>query len=309
MSMVVFSSQRPIGRAENITALYNAYQGEKKFIQLDWWRHSPEIAGADLMVTDEIPAESPGKVIFIQHGMTGSKYYGLDQPRAYATREQTSLITYAITQSEASISLMAKQLALPENRILALGMPRTDQYYGAHKGDGRTGYADKIVYLYAPTYRQRQEEASVSVDFDALDMMLSDDEVLLVKPHMLTPRIISGYYRHIMEVSNKEPSTPYLMDCDALITDYSSIMFDAYVMRRPVVLFSKDNGYLKSRGMYYRYPSDYSGYFADNERDLIKTARAALWSDDDDKRREFFASKCDGHSIERIIKLIDEVKK
>ena len=306
--MVIFTSQRPIGRAENITALYNAYQGDKKFIQLDWWRHSSEIAGADLMVTDEIPAESPGKVIFIQHGITGSKYYGLDQPRAYATREQTNLITYAVTQSEASVPLMAKQLGLPEDRVLALGMPRTDLYYGVHKGDGRTGYADKIVYLYAPTYRQRQEEAHVAVDFDALDMMLSDDEVLLVKPHMLTPKIISGYYRHITEISNKEPSMPFLIDCDALITDYSSIMFDAYVMRRPVVLFSKDDGYLRSRGMYYRYPSDYSRYFADNERDLIKTARAALWTDGDDKRREFFASKCDGHSIERIIKLIDEVK-
>ena len=102
-----------------------------------------------------------------------------------------------------------------------------------------------------------------------------------------------------------EPSTKYLMQMDALVTDYSSIMFDAMVMRKPYVLFANDrNAYMTTRGMYYTYPDDYGPYFCNDEADLIPMLETAEWNDECEYSREFYVGACDGHSVERTVNLI-----
>lgn len=310
MRPVLFTSQRDLVRAENIKAVYDAYNGPKDFIKLNIWRTNTDIISGKyrVMVTDEIPAISPGIVIMIGHGIAGTKLYGLDQPRPYADRANARLINYVITQSNEPVMIhqVAKQHGVTESKVLPLGMARTDAYYGKHKGEGGTGYGDRILYLYAPTYKSKYESSDTRIDWRAIDAALTDDEILIVKPHMITKSILTERYKHIVQVSSDIPSTPYLIDCDVLITDYSSIMQDALVLRRPVVLFTKDLKYLSRRGMYFKYPDDYSRYYAVNESELIRYIRAAVWTDADEKRRRFFVPACDGHSTARIIKLIQE---
>lgn len=309
MLPVLFTSQRPLERCENIKAVYEAYDGPKEFIKLDWYRRSDAIKSGKyaVMVTDEIPTASPGTVIMINHGITGNKLYGLDQPNRYATLEQCKLITYAVTTSPELIPLMSKQLATPEERVLSLGLPRTDAYKGKAKGEGGTGLTDKRVYLFAPTYRGKSERSYTVINWRLIDELLTVDELLLIKPHMLTNNVVDAGYEHIKYVSNKEPSTPYIIDCDVLITDYSSIMLDGLTAYRPVVLFSKDNVYLRARGMYYQYPEAYSSYYCKTERELVDMIRSAVWTKTDDERRAFFASACDGNSTRRVIDLIKRV--
>lgn len=311
MRPVLFTSQRDLSRCENIRTVYEAYDGEKAFVKLNLWRQDPAITSGkyDVMVTDEIPALTPGKVIVIGHGIAGTKLYGLDQPRPYANRNNTRLITYVVTQSTEPkmLAQVAQQHGVTESQVLPLGMPRTDSYYGKKKGDGGTPYGDKVMYLYAPTYRGRSEQSDTPIYWDTIDELLNDNEVLLVKPHMLTKSILDKTYRHIIEIPNSEPSTPYLIDCDVLITDYSSIMQDALVLRRPLVLFTKDNKYLTARGMYFRYPDFYTSYYAVNEYELVTMLRSCVWTDKDEQRRGFFVPTCDGHATERVIKLIKEV--
>lgn len=309
MDPVLFTSQRDLSRAENIRTVYRAYDGPKDFIKLDYWRRSTEITSGKykVMVTDEIPAQSPGKVILIGHGIAGTKLFGLDQPRPYATRANTALITYVITQSPDLVAQVAKQHGVELAQVLPLGMARTDAFYNVSKGDGGTGYSDKRVYLYAPTYRQKQERTFTVIDWQAIDSRLNDNEIMLVKPHMLTPSILTGSYRHIKEISNKEPSTPYIIDCDVLLTDFSSILMDGLAARKPVVLFSKDNSYLSSRGMYFSYPEDYSEYYCDNEYALVDILRRAVWTKAAEDKRRFFVPTSDGRATERLIQLIQEV--
>lgn len=309
MYPVLFTSQRHLCRAENIKTVYDAYKGPKEFIRLDWWRHAAEIRSGRyrVMVTDEIPAESPGKVILIGHGIAGTKFYGLDEPLPYETRENAELITYVITQSPELVTQVAKQHGVEPSQVLPLGMARTDAFINAAKGQGGTGYDHKRVYLYVPTYRRREERTFTSIDYGVINELLNDDELLLVKPHMLTRGQLSGDYAHIREISNAEPSTPYIIDCDVLITDYSSIMMDGLAARRPVVLFSKDNSYLSTRGMYFQYPEFYSEYYAANEYDLIRVLRQAEWTPAAEKKRQFFVPTSDGKATDRVIKLIEEV--
>ena len=308
--MVLFTSNRPLNRAENIRALYEGYDGDKFFYRVNPFISNPELTSSKhkLRVSDEYISASPGKCLFIGHGFPSGKKVGLNQPYPYYRRENARLITYAIAPSENLIELVARQCGIPTEKVLPLGMPRTDAYIGKVKGDGGTQYGTKRMYLFAPTYRTKEEGALPEIDWRHIDSRLTDDEVMIVKPHMMTKHILHGHYRRIIEVSSELPSTPWLIDCDVLITDYSTILFDAHILRKPVILFEKKDGYLQSRGMEMSYPDDYASRYCRSEDDLISLCRFADGQGEADRRcLEYTAGACDGHSVERIANLIGEM--
>ncbi|MDO5131441.1 MAG: CDP-glycerol glycerophosphotransferase family protein [Eubacteriales bacterium] len=310
MSKVLFTSRRPLGRCENITAVYDAYDGEKDFILENWRNPSPRIfsGGYSLMVADEFCPWSPGKSILIGHGISGGKSYGLLQPNPYHTAKNARLIDYVVCTSEATISLEAMQSGVPDSRVLPLGMPRTDAYFGKKKGDGGTFLAGKRAYLFAPTFRNPHEPPMPEYDWKLIDSMLTDDEVFVVKPHMVTEHILEGKYRHVVEASAMEPSGPYLIDCDVLITDYSTIMLDAHILKKPVILFEKEPGFVGRRGLWLPYPDGYASRYCTMECELIQRARAANGQRElDILCRERTAGACDGHSTERVVNLIRSI--
>ena len=305
---VLFTSNRPFLRAENIRAVFEEYEGSKVFMQIDPYKPNPELTSPDfsMRVTDEFIGKSPGKAVMIGHGIAGGKLYGLDQPYPYHRRRNAKLLTRVITTSEDMIPLVAKQSGVPEAHVLALGMPRTDAYFDKRKGDGGTELAGKRSYLYVPTYRTREETPLPRVDWKWLDGQLHDDELLAVKPHPVTKTILpEGEYKHIIELPYHKTSAQYLYDCDVVITDFSSIMFDAYLLEKPVVLFEKRKGYLKTRGMYFDYPGGYSSRYCTDEHDLPDVLRDA--TDLGRIERECIrkvAGACDGHSSRRVCELI-----
>ena len=312
MKTALFTSNRELIRAENITALYDWYDESKEFIRTRPGTQDDRLSSTKyaIRICDEFIGSSPGKAIMIGHGLAGAKTFGLDQPFPYHAKNRARLLTWVITTSEEMIPITARQSGVPESRVLPLGMPRTDLYFGRKKGDGGTPFANKRVYLYVPTFRNRNEGRLPKIDWRKLDSMLTDDEMFIVKAHMVTGSILNcpvGTYRHIVEASSQAPSTPYLLDCDVVITDYSSIMLDAHILRKPVVLFEKELGYTSSRGMYLKYPDDYSSRYCQTDRELVDMIRRARGQGDVEKRcLERTAGACDGHSRERIANLIKE---
>lgn len=298
MKPVLFVSLRPLNRAENIKAVYDAYDGEKEFVQVGIREKIPGLHRYDLMVADELPNESPGKCIFIGHAMGAGKTYGFDQPWPYF--KDPDLLTYAVTSSQEMVPLIAGQLRLPEEKVLPLGLPRTDAYFGAVK-EGSL-YKE---HLYVPTFRRRYD--SWMPEMNWIQAYIPDDHRLTVKLHPITGDVFRSVWENIRDVLPMEPSTPYLVNTDTVITDYSSIMFDAMVLRKPVILFAKDRyQYMEDRGMYYEYPYDYSDRYCETEEALVELMKTATWTDSDEEAREFFSGACDGHSTERVIKLIKE---
>ena len=309
MKKVLFTSRRPLGRCENITAVYNAYDGPKDFIQESWIKADPDprITSGEfqVMVCDEFVPYSPGALIMIEHGISGGKSYGLDQPAPYHRPEWAKLIDYAVCTSEDTIGLTARSRGISKSKVLPLGMPRTDAYIGKKKGDGGTFLAGKRAYLFAPTFRNRHEPPMPQYDWDYIDQNLTDDEILVVKPHMVTGKLLKGEYRHIVEVSSAEPSAPYLIDCDILITDYSTILFDGHLLRKPVVLFEKKKGFAEKRGMYFQYPEGYASRYVTTEAELLACLRGSTEQRETDLQcLERACSACDGHSTERVVDLI-----
>ena len=307
MKKVLFTSRRPLGRCENITAVYNAYDGPKDFIQESWKNHDPRITSGEfhVLVCDEFVPYSPGTLIMIEHGISGGKSYGLDQPNPYHRQEWAKLIDYAVCTSTDTVGLTARSRGIPESRVLPLGMPRTDAYVGKKKGDGGTFLAKKRAYLFAPTFRNRHEPPMPKYDWDYIDRNLTDNEILVVKPHMVTGTLLKGEYKHIVEVPSTEPSAPYLIDCDVLITDYSTILFDGHLLGKPVVLFEKKKGFAEKRGMYFPYPEGYASRYVATEEDLLACIRNAKGQQEADLQcLERACSACDGHSTERVVDLI-----
>lgn len=313
---VLFSCFRPIERAENIRAIYEAYKGHKKLIHSYDPGYQSEVTSGkyDLMVIDDFPSCTPGKCIVISHAIQGGKLYGHDQPGTpYYSPSVADRITCIVSAGHGAIDMWESSACVPCDRILPLGMPRTDQYIGKQKGDGHTLLAEKRTYLYVPTFRDKGETPFPDIDWDYIDEHLSYDEILAIKPHpwyyqYISKTITDKQYRHIIGIPGDEPSAPYLYDSDVIITDYSSIMFDAYLLNKPVVLFEKNPGYLQTRGMYLDYPDQYCSRYASNEEELINFLRNSysLRTAEKDCIRTV-ADMCDGHSCERICKLIDQL--
>ena len=315
---VLFVSQNPMPRCENMAALFSAYGGEKEFRCGADSMRTAESEGFAAVVCDCLPARIEGKCrcvsINIGHGMTGGKFYGLDEkgapwldPAAYAQTD------WAIATSEAGIPIVARQLGMPENRVLAYGMPRTDAYFGKRKGDGGTALSGKTAYLYAPTYRDPRIGGWLPrIDWGEVDNLLNDDEVLVAKRHYFTRgRLVDVDSQRIVEIPPDGPTAPYLIDCDVLLTDYSSVLFDAYVLGKPAVLTIDDMGaYLADRGMYHSYPMQYSKRWLiaeGHEQELVEMLREAArngMGDTERACRRLTAGACDGRSTERICNLI-----
>jgi len=313
---VLFVSQLPLGRCENLTAVWDMYDGDKEFALGQRHMRDAERLGYPVVVCDALPDLIEGKdkckSVVICHGMTGNKVYGLDEQRD-VDKEAFAQTDVATAASEASVPIVAKQLGIPEENVAAIGFPRTDAYFKMRKGDGGTFAAGKKAYLYAPTFRDHTKGGWLPlIDWELVDSMLDDDEVVVLKRHYFTRNpLLGSEFNHVVEVDPSEAITPYLVDCDVLVTDYSSTMTDAYLLGKPCVLVVDDmKEYLRDRGMYYQYPQTYSSRWLvaeGNEEKLVKYLREAA-SDGlgpvELGYRAVTAGACDGHSTERVCDLI-----
>ena len=310
MKPVLFASTKPLDRAENMSAVFHAYQGRKVHLQVDPWRRHPaiECGDFDLMVIDEYPTETPGKAILLWHAIDGGKTVGLLQPRPYFHASQSGLITRVVTSGTGTVDLVSRQDGVPVEAVMPLGTPRTDAYIGKRKGDGHTPLAGKRSYLYVPTYRSGDEPPIPSIDWDWLDRNMTDDELFVVKPHMMTKGILDRQRKHIREIPSSEPSAPYLYDCDVVVTDYSSIIFDGYLLGKPGILFEKRRGYVETRGMSMTYPDRYCSRYCTNEEELLHLCRSATDLTGVERNcLRTVADRCDGHATERVCRLIEEM--
>lgn len=318
VKMVLFSSDRPLDRAENLKAVWDAYDGPKEFMQ-----YIPSACAAlspkySVFVCDCTPQYSPTKgdvkTVFVSHGISGDKLYGLDKSEHH--RAGCSQVDYAICTTEYSKERVMSQIGLPADRVLPLGFPMTDRYVGKRKGDGGTVLsAFRRAYLYVPTWRAQGNPPLPRIDWEKLDAMMDDDEVIVVKRHMCTRDTLVGtHLAHVKEYDRSLTSVPFIIDCDVLATDFSSIMFDAYVMRKPVLLLVDGaDAYCESHGMYEDYPGFYSSRTVQaegNEKELLDALRGAFGAglgDVEQKCLETTAGVCDGHASERVAELIRSI--
>lgn len=121
------------------------------------------------------------------------------------------------------------------------------------------GFKEKELFVYMPTFRGKADavDKNDSVEeirgyLKRLDGLLKEKQILLVKLHPFVGNALSfSDYSHVLPFPDKYDTYEVLNACDALITDYSSVMYDYANTGRKIILFAYDlEEYMGSRGVY-----------------------------------------------------------
>lgn len=147
--------------------------------------------------------------------------------------------------------------------VLNCGYPRNSIFFDKAKAlevKERYNLTDKKVYVYMPTWRgiltdrkADEQKADILNKMRTIDSLLSDDQVLYVKMHVLVSRNLNfSSYKHIRVFPSDIEAYEFLNCADTLITDYSSVFFDYANSGKKIILYTYDEEeFLKDRGFYY----------------------------------------------------------
>ena len=96
-----------------------------------------------------------------------------------------------------------------------------------------------------------------------------------------------------------------LCGADMVISDYSSLVFEYSLFRRPMIFYAYDlEEYDNARSYYYKYEDFVPGPIAKTDDELIDIILNGVNMRKISQFREDFMTSCDGHSTERIAKFI-----
>ncbi|MET7572468.1 bifunctional glycosyltransferase family 2 protein/CDP-glycerol:glycerophosphate glycerophosphotransferase [Streptomyces sp. NPDC005492] len=267
----------------------------------------------------------PGSVhVQTQHG-TPLKKMGVDQSTypvvAAATGSFAKLLgrvdrwDYNISSNRHSTQMWER--AFPgQYETLEYGYPRNDVYYTATADEvarirRELGVPEgKTAVLYAPTHRDYQTGFDTGLDLEAFCAAVGDDVVVLLRAHYFYDQGRAKSSGRIIDVTGHRSSEDVCLAADALVTDYSSIMFDYANLDRPIVVYADDwEVYRETRGVYFdlmaappgpvaRTPEELAQVFRDGS--YAGAAAAAL-------RAEFRSRFCefdDGMAAERVVRRV-----
>ncbi|MEY9991780.1 CDP-glycerol glycerophosphotransferase [Streptomyces sp. V4I8] len=204
---------------------------------------------------------------------------------------------------------------------LDYGYPRNDVYYTATAADIRT-IRDRLgippahrAILYAPTHRDYEAGWTPRLDLATLADQLGEDTVLLVRGHYFyggTPSPLTALRRtgRVIDVSAYDPVEDLSLAADALVTDYSSIMFDYANLDRPIVVYADDwETYRSTRGVYFDLLAEPPGQVARTQRELAEILATEAWHDEGATKaraafRRRFCEYDDGRAAERVVRRV-----
>lgn len=191
------------------------------------------------------------------HGGFGVKYIEKDAeqflPSKYVldSKYDSSITDLILSGSEFQTKVIQESFWY-DGEIFKKGVPRNDVFfrntdtfvyqlkkkYGIDKGS-------KIV-LYAPTFRDDDSVNAYQLNstmlLQALKEKTGEDWKLIIRLH---PKIANckglfNYDRNVLDGSGYADSQELLVLSDLLITDFSSMMMDFAIMKKPVLLFITD---------------------------------------------------------------------
>ncbi|MFD5078477.1 CDP-glycerol glycerophosphotransferase family protein [Streptomyces sp. NPDC058371] len=268
----------------------------------------------------------PGSVhVQTQHG-TPLKKMGVDQSTypvvAAATGSFAKLLTrvdrwdYNLSANRHSTQMWER--AFPgAYEALEYGYPRNDVYYTATADDvarvrRSLGVPDGVkALLYAPTHRDYSTGFDARLDLEAFCEAAGEDFVVLLRAHYFYDEgaARSGGGR-IIDVTRHRSSEDVCLAADALITDYSSIMFDYANLDRPIVVYADDwDVYQETRGSYFDLMEAPPGPVARTPDELARVFRDGSYAGPDSaalraRFRERFCQFDDGRAAERVVRRV-----
>lgn len=331
----LFVTVRKDGELEgNAKALYPYVKGEKVICaqrlphnNLTMIKMIKLIVTSKVIVTDDyvkylrhFTLKPEQRVIQLWHACGAFKKFG---QRGTNMAIKTDMATHAqyniaCVSGEHIRTIYADAFNINLKKVKALGCPRTDDFFDEKliEEKKRAIYAkypelkDKYVIIYAPTFRDIGEGRTVfnpQLDFDKLSQNLLPDQEFIICPHpVMKNDIIPKKYPNI-RVMRDFSTNDLMFVSDMLITDYSSVIFEYALLRKPIAFFCYDLS-IYNRGFYLKYPDDLPGDVYETQEQLqgyLTNPDNRVLSDKYKLFVERYMSGCDGNSCERIAGIIN----
>ena len=332
-NVVLFYTIRADGRLlDNAKAVYDALDA-KKVVFAHKLPHSVKIKPlayyylltSKVIVTDDylrymraIKLRKGQKLFQIWHACGAFKKFGLDAPSLLTPAEEKSTHSQysavAVTSEECRKSY-AGAFGISEDICLPIGLPRTDKLI-KNASEMRNAifkkhpnFEGKKIYLYCPTFREDGGARKVydpEIDWSVMSNAMGADEVLVICRHpMMDYRFENGEYSNIIDLTG-ESTLALTAACDVMITDYSSVIYDACLLGVPTVFYCPDHEKYE-RGFYLDFPDSLPGEMVTNGANLLEKVREAKENPPTERIEKFKSeqiSACDGYSTERAVELI-----
>ncbi|MGW7209418.1 bifunctional glycosyltransferase/CDP-glycerol:glycerophosphate glycerophosphotransferase [Streptomyces sp. NPDC054837] len=264
----------------------------------------------------------PGQVfVQTQHG-TPLKHMGLDlqeRPAAARGTDFTALLDDVdkwdyLLSANRHTTLTWERVYPGTYTTLEYGYPRNDVFQQATSQDVRRlreslGIPEgTVAILYAPTHRDYRRTQRPALDLDRVLRRLGPRFVVLARAHHRHGGPLATSTGRIIDVTDHPSVESLCLASDALVTDYSSLMFDYANLDRPIVIHSDDReAYEAARGTYFDLRAFPPGAVARSEDELTDIFSTGHWRGSRSAQlrsafRERFCPYDDGRAAERVVR-------
>ena len=228
--------------------------------------------------------------------------------------------TKAYVSSETDIPFYAEAFGIKERNIIPTGVPRTDIFFDKSFKKETIEKMENLlpeikgknVILFAPTFRGSGHHTAhypfFKIDFERLAKYCENNNtVVLFKMHPFVRNrlhIKNEYRKYFIDISDLREVNEVLFITDILISDYSSLIYEFAIFKRPMLFYAFDlEDYITTRDFYENYESFVPGKIVESFDDLINS----LYKKDYDQHKvEPFLNKHfkyqDGRSSERVVR-------
>ena len=251
------------------------------------------------------------KVIQLWHACGCYKKFGYDAlddiPAGYHGANVYRNVDLVTVSGKAAVKPFASAMRLPERCVKALGVSRTDLYFKKSWKERCTKQfyekypqaLGKKVVLWAPTFRGNAGVPELmALDIKKLQQELGEEYLVLARLH---PHLVNTLKQADTCQIPTEELYPIV---DVLIADYSSLIYEYLLFRKPLVLYVPDLDEYRSKRGFYMDIEEIPGQIVTREKELASVVRKTPEQKEADAELDHFLTKymgaCDGNATDRI---------
>ncbi|MDE6432854.1 MAG: CDP-glycerol glycerophosphotransferase family protein [Lachnospiraceae bacterium] len=279
-------------------------------------------------VLNDIWALKHRKLIQLWHACGAFKTFGFSRIGKDGGPNQTSRnhrsYDYAMVSSSEICRFYAEGFGIDEKSVKPLGVPRTDDFFDEEYKvkirqrlyEQYPALQGKKVILFAPTFRGNGVGSAYypfeKFDAGALLEQLGEEYILIIKHHPFVTDIhpvdeaVKG---RVLDLSKESEINDLLFITDVLITDYSSVIFEASLLDIPMLFYAFDlEEYVVNRDFYYPFKNFVPGRIVRNLTDIICAVKEQQY--EKEKVSSFkhrFFDDLDGRASERVADFVMEL--
>ncbi|MEG2513222.1 MAG: CDP-glycerol glycerophosphotransferase family protein [Acetivibrio sp.] len=273
----------------------------------------------------KIPRRKGTTMIQLWHACGAFKTFGYSRLGKPGGQKQTSPAhrnyDNCIVSSKEIAKFYAEGFGISLEKPVATGIPRTDIFFDkAYKEKVKDEFYNKYpklkekkIILFAPTFRGNGKISGFypveKFDVVRLYEELQEEYAIVIKHHPFVQdrnEIPECYKDFILDMSDNAELNDLLFVTDLLISDYSSVIFEAALLDIPMLFYAYDlQRYISTRGFYYDYEKFVPGRIVTSFAQLIKAIQDKNFEEEKiiSFKTKFF-DDLDGKSSQRTAELI-----